>query len=75
LVKISFDQRLSIADIKASDINMSNTDINIIPYREPGSENLLNLTKYNLTWKAISLTEKELYIQLNFTEPGSISRY
>jgi len=75
LVKISFDQRLSIADIKASDINMSNTDINIIPYREPGSENLLNLTKYNLTWQAISLTEKELYIQLNFTEPGSISRY
>ena len=36
LVKISFDQRLSIADIKASDINMSNTDINILPYREQG---------------------------------------
>jgi len=36
LVKIHFNQRLSIVDIKASDINMSNTDINILPYFEPG---------------------------------------
>ena len=36
LVKILFNQRLSIVDIKASDINTSNTDINLLPYREPG---------------------------------------
>ena len=36
LIKILFNQRLSIVDIKSSDINTSNTGINILPYREPG---------------------------------------
>ncbi len=46
----------------------------MIPYRDPSSGELVNLTKYNLTWSATKLTEFELEIQLNFTEPDSISR-
>ena len=45
-VKISYTQILSIVGIKASDINSSNTDIRIIPYYDPNSGEILNLTKY-----------------------------
>ena len=46
----------------------------MIPYRDQSSGELLNLTKYNFTWSTTKLTEYELEIQLNFTEPDSISR-
>ncbi len=58
----------------ASDINSSNTEIRLIPYRDFSSRELLNLTKYDFTWTKTKLTEYELEIQLNFTEPDSISR-
>ena len=46
----------------------------MIPYRDPSSGELVNLTKYDFTWTTTKLTEYELEIQLNFTEPDSISR-
>ena len=72
-MRISFSEKILATGIKLSDINSSNTDIRIIPYRDPSSGELLNLTKYNFTWNTTGLTEYELEIQLNFTEPDSIS--
>ena len=46
----------------------------MIPYRDPSSGELVNLTKYDFTWTTTKLTDYELEIQLNFTEPDSISR-
>ena len=46
----------------------------MIPYVDKSSDDLVNLTKFNLTWTATKLTEKELEIQLNFSEPEFISK-
>ena len=46
----------------------------MIPYRDPSSGELENLKKYDFTWTTTKLTEYELEIQLNITEPDSISR-
>ncbi len=46
----------------------------MIPYHDSSSGELVNLTKYDFTWTTTKLTEYELEIQLNFTEPDSISR-
>ena len=32
------------------DINSSNTEIRILPYNDPMTGELVNLTKYNLNW-------------------------
>ena len=68
-VKILFSDKISTKEIRFSDINSSNTDIRIIPYNDPSSGEHVNLTDYNFTWTTIKLTEYELDIQLNFTEP------
>ena len=50
-MKIAFSERISIKGINISHINSSNTDIRILPYIDPNSHEIVNLTKYNLTWK------------------------
>ena len=49
--------------------------MSIIPYHDPSSSELVNLTTYNFTWTTTKLTEYELEIQLNFTEPKYISKF
>jgi hypothetical protein len=73
-VRILFGEKISIKGIKSSDINSSNTEVEILPYINQITGNFLNLSKYNLTWNTTQLTEKELEIQIDFEEPDSISR-
>ena len=47
---IIFNDTLSQEGLTYSDINSSNTDIQILPYIEPGSNEVINKTKFNLTW-------------------------
>ena len=61
-VRIPFSDKISTKDIKLSDINSYNTDIRIIPFCNPISDEDVNLTKYDLTWNATQLTEQELEI-------------
>ena len=68
-VRIPFSEKISIKGIKSSDINSSNTDVKIFPYIDPSIGDLVDLSKYNLTWNATQLTEDELEIQLDFLEP------
>jgi hypothetical protein len=68
-VRISFSERISIIGINSSDINLSNTEVKILPYIDPSTGDLIDLSKYNLTWNATKLTEEELVIQLDFQEP------
>jgi hypothetical protein len=74
-VRIPFSEKISIEGIKSSDINSSNTEVKIVPYIDPSSGDLVDLSKYNLTWNVTQLTEEELEIQLDFLDPDSISRY
>ena len=71
---IIFNDTLFLEGITYSDINSSNTEIIIIPYIEPNSNELINLTKFNLTWESTALTSNKLSIQLNFSESGAISK-
>ena len=66
---IPFSEKISIIGIKSSDINSSNTEVEILPYIDPSTGDFLDLSKYNLTWNATKLTEEELEIQLDFEEP------
>jgi hypothetical protein len=61
-VRIPFSEKISIKGIKSSDINSSNTEIKILPYIDPSTGDLIDLSKYNLTWNATQLTEDELEI-------------
>ena len=65
-VRITFNQRISIEGINTLDINSSNTDIRILPYNDLSTGNLVDLSKYNLTWNTTKLTEQEIEIQLEF---------
>ena len=56
-VKITFSNKISIYGIKFLDINSSNTDIRIIPFVKPEFHEVVNLTKYNMTWNTTKLTE------------------
>ena len=47
---ILFNDTLSYEALNYSDINSSNTEIKILPYIVPGSTEVINLTKFNLTW-------------------------
>ena len=49
-MKIAFSERISIKGINISHINSSNTDIRIIPFKDQTTSEIINLTKYNLTW-------------------------
>jgi len=49
-MEILFSETINTEKLKISDINSSNTNITIIPYFNPFSEKIINLTKYNLTW-------------------------
>jgi hypothetical protein len=69
-MRIPFSEKISIKGIKSSDINSSNTEIKIVPYIDPSTGDLVDLSKYNLTWNATKLTEDELEIQLDFLEPN-----
>ena len=73
-LRIPFSDKISTKGINFSDINSSNTDIRIIPYNDPSTQQAVNITKYNLTWITTQLTEQELEIQLDFEDPDSISR-
>ena len=68
-MRIPFSEKISIIGIKSSDINSSNTEVEILPYIDPSTGDFLDLSKYNLTWNATKLTEEELEIQLDFEEP------
>jgi hypothetical protein len=57
------------------DINSSNTEVKILPYINPSTGDLVDLSKYYLTWNVTQLTEEELEIQVDFLDPDSISRY
>ena len=59
-MKIPFSEKISIEGIKLSDINSSNTEIRIIPYLDPNTNDFINSTKYNLNWTTTKLTEYEL---------------
>ena len=59
---IPFSEKISIIGIKSSDINSSNTEVEILPYIDPSTGDFLDLSKYNLTWNATKLTEEELEI-------------
>ena len=65
-MRITFNQRISIEGVNISDINSSNTDIRILPYNDLSTGNLVDLSKYNLTWNTTKLTEQEIEIQLEF---------
>ena len=73
-MKIPFSERISIQGLNISDINSSNTEIKILPYIDPSTENIVDLSKYNLTWNATKFTEQEIEIQLEFENPDQISR-
>jgi hypothetical protein len=73
-VRIPFSEKISIKGIKSSDINSSNTEVKIIPSIDTSTGDLVDLSKYNLTWNVTQLTEEELEIQLDFEDPDSISR-
>ena len=68
-MRIPFSEKISIIGINSSYINSSNTEIKILPYIDQDTVDLLDLSKYNLTWNATQLTEDELEIQLDFLEP------
>jgi hypothetical protein len=61
-MKITFSEKISIIGIESSDINSSNTEVRILPYIDPSIGDLIDLSKYNLTWNATQLTEDELEI-------------
>jgi hypothetical protein len=61
-MKIPFSEKISIKGIKSSDINSSNTEMKILPYIDPSTGDLVDLSEYNLTWHTTLLTEEELEI-------------
>jgi hypothetical protein len=68
-LRIPFSEKISIKGIKSSDINSSNTEVKILPYIYQNTGDLVDLSKYSLTWNVTKLTEEELEIQLDFEEP------
>ena len=49
-MRIPFNEKISIIGIKSSDINSSNTEIKILPYIDASTDDLVDLSKYKLTW-------------------------
>ncbi len=61
-MRIPFSEKISLKGIKSLDINSSNTEIRILPYIYPSTDDLVDLSKYNLTWHVTQLTDEELEI-------------
>ena len=74
-MELLFNENIHTEGINISNINSSNTEIKIIPYKDPLSEKLLNLTKYNLTWFVKSLKDRKMKIKLNLSDPDAISTF
>ena len=69
-MEIEFNDTLDLEGIEPSDINYTNTNITILPYQNPNSNETYNCTKYAFTWKTISLNKNTLKVKMNFTEPN-----
>ena len=70
-----FNETIYTIGINISHINSSNTEIKIIPYIDPVSEELINMSKYKLSWYVNSLQNRRMKILLNFSEPNEISTF
>ena len=67
---MEFNDTLDLEGIVPSYINSTNTNIKILPYQDPNSNQTLNLTKYELTWETTQLTKNRWKVKMNFSEPN-----
>ena len=66
---MEFNDTLNLEGIEPSYINSTNTDIKILPYQDPNSNQTLNLTNYELTWETTELTKNRWKVKMNFSLP------
>ncbi len=73
MIDTEFNDSIELYGINLADINLTNTDIKVIPFIDKFINDKINQSLQSFTWKTIELTKKNLRIQLNFTYPDSIS--
>jgi hypothetical protein len=75
-MKVEFNASM-YTNFSLGKINSSWVDIYIEPYENPREEprQVNGTTQFNLTWEVKSFEKQQLFIQINFTSPESISPY
>ena len=72
LVLINFNESMQVPT-NLSEFNTSNMDLYVKVSNERLAETDFNATKLNFTWEITEFTERNMSIQLNFTNPLAIS--